>query len=151
VEAGADEVAIFGAASESFSRKNINCSISESLARFGPVAQAARDKGIRVRGYVSCVCGCPYEGQIAPEAVARVARALLDMGCYEISLGDTIGVGTPGTMRAMLQAVLKSQVPVDVLAVHCHDTYGQALANILTALQVRTTIYNFYKCLLKVE
>ncbi|KAF4530979.1 hypothetical protein B566_EDAN013253 [Ephemera danica] len=140
VAAGAEEVAIFGAASESFSRKNINCSISESLARFGAVAEAAREKGIRMRGYVSCICGCPYEGPIAPEAVARVARALLDMGCYEVSLGDTIGVGTPGTMRAMLQAVLKSQVPVNVIAVHCHDTYGQALANILTALQMGVSV-----------
>ncbi|XP_065340641.1 hydroxymethylglutaryl-CoA lyase, mitochondrial isoform X1 [Cloeon dipterum] len=138
--AGVEEIAIFGAASESFSRKNINCSIGESLARFGAVAQAAREKGVRVRGYVSCVVGCPYEGPIAPAAVARVTKTLLDMGCYEVSLGDTIGVGTPGTFAAMLQAVLDAHVPVHVLAVHCHDTYGQALANILTSLQMGVTV-----------
>jgi len=143
--AGVQEIAIFGAASESFSKKNINCSISESLARFAAVTEAAKEKGIKIRGYVSCVVGCPYEGPIAPEAVARVTRTLLDMGCYEVSLGDTIGVGTPGTMRAMLEAVMSAQVPVDVLAVHCHDTYGQALANILTALQVSFIIIFYLK------
>jgi len=128
-----DEVAIFGAASESFSQKNINCSIDESLARFAPIMVAAKDKGIKVRGYVSCVIGCPYEGDIAPQAVASVAKKLLDMGCYEISLGDTIGVGTPASVSAMLDAVLAA-VPVEKLAVHFHDTYGQALTNIYTAL-----------------
>lgn len=133
VDAGAQEIAVFGSASETFSRKNINCSIEESLQRFDEVLRAAEAKAIRVRGYVSCVVGCPYEGPVAPEAVARVAGRLYRAGCYEISLGDTVGVGTPGTVRPMLQAVLQ-QVPVEALAVHCHDTYGQALANILTSL-----------------
>jgi isopropylmalate/homocitrate/citramalate synthase len=134
VEAGVDEIAIFGAASETFSRKNINCSIAESLERFAPVAQAARAKGMRVRGYISCVAGCPYEGAIAPAAVAAVAKALDAMGCYEISLGDTIGVGTPGKVRAMIDAVAR-EVPIGRLAVHLHDTYGQALANLYAALE----------------
>jgi len=129
----ATEVAIFGAASEAFSQKNINCSISESLARFAPVMDAAKADGIKVRGYVSCVVGCPYQGDVAPTDVARVAKALLDMGCYEISLGDTIGVGTPDKVNAMLDAVL-AVVPKDKLAVHFHDTYGQALTNIYVAL-----------------
>lgn len=134
VAANADEVAIFGAASESFSQKNINCSIAESLERFEPVVAAAKEKGLRVRGYVSCVLGCPYEGDIAPEKVAWVSAKLLEMGCYEISLGDTIGVGTPLKTKRMLEAVLEV-VPSDKLAVHFHDTYGQALANILVALE----------------
>ena len=129
----ATEVAIFGAASEAFSQKNINCSISESLARFAPVVEAAKADGIKVRGYVSCVVGCPYQGDVAPTDVARVAKALLDMGCNEISLGDTIGVGTPDKVNAMLDAVL-AVVPADKLAVHFHDTYGQALTNIYVAL-----------------
>lgn len=132
--AGAKEIAIFGAASESFSQKNINCSIAESLARFAPVASAAKDAGIAVRGYVSCVLGCPYEGEIAPAAVASVSKALWDLGCYEISLGDTIGIGTPGKARAMLDAVA-AEIPIESLAVHFHDTYGQALANILACLE----------------
>jgi hydroxymethylglutaryl-CoA lyase len=131
--AGADEVAIFGAASEAFSQKNINCSIAESLARFAPVLAAAKADGIRVRGYVSCVVGCPYQGAVAPAEVARVAKALLEMGCYEISLGDTIGVGTPHSVLAMLDAVL-AVVPVTQIAIHFHDTYGQALTNIYAAL-----------------
>lgn len=131
--AGADEVAIFGAASEAFSQKNINCSIAESLARFAPVLAAAKADGVRVRGYVSCVVGCPYQGAVAPAEVARVAKALLDMGCYEISLGDTIGVGTPHSVLAMLDAVL-AVVPVTQIAIHFHDTYGQALTNIYAAL-----------------
>jgi len=135
MECGAKEVAIFGAASESFSKKNINCSIEESLARFKPVLSSAKEAGVKVRGYVSCVVGCPYEGSIDPKKVAMVAKMMLDMGCYEISLGDTIGVGTPGTIRAMLQEVEKV-MPLSKVAVHCHDTYGQALANILTALQM---------------
>jgi hydroxymethylglutaryl-CoA lyase len=133
--AGADEVAIFGAASESFSQKNINCSIAHSLERFEPVIAAAKAKQLKVRGYVSCVLGCPYEGEIAPEKVAEVSKTLLDMGCYEISLGDTIGVGTPVKTQQMLEAVLK-HVSADKLAVHFHDTYGQSLANILVALQL---------------
>ena len=133
--AGVAEIAIFGAASETFTRKNINCSIAESLERFAPVAGAAKEKGIRLRGYVSCVLGCPYEGEIAAAAVTEVAGRLLDMGCYEISLGDTIGVGTPAKARAMIEAVA-ARVPVDSLAVHFHDTYGQALVNILGCLEL---------------
>ena len=137
--AGATEVAIFGAASESFSRKNINCSIAESLDRFRPVAEAARAAGVKVRGYVSCVLGCPYEGEIAPDRVAEVAGALYEMGCYEVSLGDTIGTGTPGKAKAMIEACAR-RVPVEKLAGHYHDTYGQALANIYASLEngVRT-------------
>ena len=132
--ARAEEIAVFGAASETFARKNINCSIDESLDRFAPVCEAATRDGVRVRGYVSCVLGCPYEGEIAPAAVAHVAKRLLDLGCYEISLGDTIGVGTPAKAAAMIETVA-GQVPRERLAVHFHDTYGQALANILAALE----------------
>ncbi len=132
--AGADEVAIFAAASEAFSRKNINCSIAESLQRFAPVMAAASERGIPVRGYVSCVLGCPYEGEIAPQAVAAVTGELLAMGCYEVSLGDTIGCGTAGSMQRLLEVLLARFEPAQ-LAVHCHDTYGQALSNILVALQ----------------
>lgn len=131
----ADEVAIFGAASESFSQKNINCSIDESLERFAPIMVAAKKANIKVRGYVSCVLGCPYEGDIAPEQVATVAEKLYKMGCYEISLGDTIGVGTPDKVIKMIQAV-SARVPMNKLAVHFHDTYGQALTNIYAALQL---------------
>ncbi len=134
IECGVDEVAVFGAASESFSQKNINCSIAESLERFAPVVERARDQGIQVRGYVSCVLGCPYEGEIAPEQVAAVARALDQMGCYEVSLGDTIGTGTPIKARRMLEAVARD-VPVERLAAHFHDTYGQALANLAAVLE----------------
>ena len=137
--AGAEEIAVFGAASESFSRKNINCSIAESLERFRPVAEAALARGVRVRGYVSCVLGCPYEGEIAPSAVARVAAALHAMGCFEISLGDTIGTGTPRKTAAMLAAVT-AELPVTALAIHAHDTYGQALANVLTALELGVSV-----------
>ncbi|HVO04689.1 MAG TPA: hydroxymethylglutaryl-CoA lyase [Candidatus Cybelea sp.] len=133
--AGAKDIAIFAAASESFSRRNINCSIAESLERFRPVAERARKNGLTLRGYVSCVLGCPYEGEIAPSAVARVARALHDLGCAEISLGDTIGTGTPAKAKAMIETVA-AQVPMAQLAVHYHDTYGQALANILAALEL---------------
>jgi hydroxymethylglutaryl-CoA lyase len=134
IDAGATEVAVFAAASETFSQKNINCSIDESLARFAPVLQMAAGANIKVRGYVSCVLGCPYEGEIAPDAVLRVAKALQDMGCYEISLGDTIGTGTPVKTENLLATIL-SHIPASDLAVHFHDTYGQALANILVALQ----------------
>ncbi len=130
----ADEVAIFAAASESFSQKNINCSIAESIARFEPVIEAAKAENIPVRGYVSCVLGCPYGGEIAPQAVLEVTRALFEMGCYEVSLGDTIGTGTAGSMATLLDTLL-AHYPAEKLAVHCHDTYGQALANILVALQ----------------
>ncbi len=134
VAVNADEVAIFGAASESFSQKNINCSIEESLERFKPIMLSAKAKNIKVRGYVSCVLGCPYEGYISPEQVALVAEKLFKMGCYEISLGDTIGVGTPASVTKMLKAV-SAKVPTEALAVHFHDTYGQALTNIYAALQ----------------
>jgi hydroxymethylglutaryl-CoA lyase len=133
--AGATEVAIFGAASEAFSRKNINCSIAESLDRFRPVARAASESGIKVRGYISCVLGCPYEGDVEPARVADVADALHQMGCYEVSLGDTIGVGTPGKAKAMIEACAR-RVPVERLAGHYHDTYGQALANIYASLEL---------------
>lgn len=139
LEAGADEVAVFGAASESFSQKNINCSVSESLERFLPVMEAAKTNNIRVRGYVSCVLGCPYEGDIAPEKVRWVSEKLLEMGCYEISLGDTIGVGTPLKTQQMLEGLWQA-VPIEKLAVHFHDTYGQALANIFVALQMGVSV-----------
>ncbi|KAM6912974.1 hydroxymethylglutaryl-CoA lyase, mitochondrial [Xenentodon cancila] len=139
IQAGASEVAIFGAASELFSKKNINCSVEESLQRFDEVMKAAKEAAVPVRGYVSCVVGCPYEGKVAPEKVVHVAKRLYSMGCYEISLGDTIGVGTPGSMAEMLEGVSK-EVPVSALAVHCHDTYGQALANILVALQMGISV-----------
>lgn len=132
--AGVNEVAVFAAASESFSRHNINCSIADSLARFHPVMEAAREHGIPVRGYVSTVLGCPYEGDIDPQQVARVAGELADMGCHEISLGDTIGTGTPLKAKRMLAAVTQ-KVPVERLAAHFHDTYGQALANLFAVLE----------------
>jgi hydroxymethylglutaryl-CoA lyase len=137
--AGVEEIAVFGAASESFSRRNINCSIAESLDRFRPVAAAALAQSMRVRGYVSCVLGCPYEGEIAPAAVAALAGALQEMGCYEISLGDTIGVGTPRRAQAMV-ATVADTVPVEKLALHFHDTYGQALANILACLELGVAV-----------
>lgn len=133
--AGADEVAVFAAASETFSRRNINCSIEESLARFAPVLEQARARDVRVRGYVSCVADCPYEGPVSPSAVAHVASRLHAMGCFEISLGDTIGTGTPRRTAAMVQAVA-AEVPLARLAIHAHDTYGQALANVLTCLEL---------------
>ncbi|XP_010544284.1 PREDICTED: hydroxymethylglutaryl-CoA lyase, mitochondrial-like isoform X2 [Tarenaya hassleriana] len=135
VTAGAKEVAVFASASESFSRSNINCTIEESLSRYRAVANAAKERSIPVRGYVSCVVGCPVEGAVPPSKVAHVVKELYDMGCFEISLGDTIGVGTPGTVVPMLEAAM-AVVPADKLAVHFHDTYGQALANILISLQM---------------
>ncbi len=134
IAAGVDEVAVFGASSESFTQKNINCSIKESLERFVPVIERAREANIRVRGYVSTVMGCPYEGDIAPAQVASVCRDLYDMGCYEISLGDTIGVGTPIKAKTMLEAVA-AEIPVEKLAAHFHDTYGQALANLYAVIE----------------
>lgn len=131
---GVEEIAVFTAASEAFNQKNINCSIDESLQRFEPVMQAARDKGLRVRGYISTVLGCPYQGEVSLADVVRVAEALLDLGVDEISLGDTIGVGTADKARNLIRTVSES-VPVDKLAVHFHDTYGQALANILASLE----------------
>ncbi|WP_226564263.1 hydroxymethylglutaryl-CoA lyase [Shewanella chilikensis] len=139
LDAGADEVAVFAAASEGFSQKNINCSIEESIARFEPLLSRANEQGIRVRGYVSCVLGCPYDGEIAPAEVARVADILHQLGCYEISLGDTIGVGTPLKARKMLETVAE-RVPVERLALHFHDTYGQALANILACLETGVSV-----------
>ncbi|MCC7275085.1 MAG: hydroxymethylglutaryl-CoA lyase [Alphaproteobacteria bacterium] len=132
--AGVGEIAIFAAASESFARRNTNCSIDESFQRFAPVAAAATAAGMRVRGYVSCAVACPYEGPIAPAAVADVSARLMALGCYEVSLGDTIGVGTPGVVQAMLDAVA-ARVPRARMAVHFHDTWGQALANILASLE----------------
>jgi hydroxymethylglutaryl-CoA lyase len=139
IAAGAKEVAIFAAASESFTQRNINCSIEESLWRYKSVCSAAKAKGIPVRGYVSCALGCPIEGLVPPAKVAGVAKSLYDMGCYEISLGDTIGVGTPGTVLPLLQAVLEV-VPKEAVAVHFHDTYGQSLPNIIVALQMGIAI-----------
>lgn len=139
IEANANEVAIFASASESFSQKNINCSIAESLERFIPVMQAAKANNIRVRGYVSCVAGCPYEGDIPAAKVAEVAKALYNMGCYEISLGDTIGVGTPSLISSMINAVTES-TPIEKIAVHFHDTYGQAIANSYAALQLGVSV-----------
>ena len=133
--AGAEEVAVFAAASEAFSQKNINCSIAESLERFEPVMRAAKANGVRVRGYISCVAGCPYQGAVAPSAVAEVAAQLAAMGCYEISLGDTIGTGTPGKIQTMLAAVAQA-VPMEKLALHFHDTYGQALANLYAGMEL---------------
>ncbi|TYC53450.1 hydroxymethylglutaryl-CoA lyase [Rhodobacterales bacterium] len=130
----ADEVAIFGSASEGFSRKNINCSVAESIERFKPLAEKAREDGIPLRGYVSCVTDCPYDGETPPEKVAEVARSLFDLGCYEISLGDTIGAGTPETIGRMLDAVVQA-VPADRLAGHYHDTKGRALDNIEISLE----------------
>ena len=136
---GVQEIAVFGSASESFARKNINCSIAESLDRFRPVVERALARGIRVRGYVSCVLGCPYEGPIAPDAAADVIRQLAEMGCYEVSIADTIGVGTPLQARRVLERVARD-VAMDRLAVHFHDTYGQALANILACLEAGVSV-----------
>jgi isopropylmalate/homocitrate/citramalate synthase len=133
--AGATEIAVFAAASETFSRKNINASIDESLARYQEVCDAARSLAMTIRGYISCVLWCPYEGAIASEAVLRVAERLLAMGCYEVSLGETVGKGTPGEVQRLI-ATLIERIPRDMLAVHFHDTYGQALANVFAALQL---------------
>jgi hydroxymethylglutaryl-CoA lyase len=132
--AGAKVIAVFGSASEGFSRANINCSVAESIARFEPVIARARADGLRVRGYISCVLGCPYEGEVKPKAVVDVAKVLWDLGCYEISLGDTIGVGTPKKARELLRAVA-AHVPMANLAMHFHDTYGQALANLYAGME----------------
>lgn len=135
MDAGVDEVAVFAAASEAFSQKNINCSIRESIQRFTNVCEAALERGIRVRGYVSCTLGCPYQGEVPPADVARVVRELLALGCYEVSIGDTIGVGTPVKVQQVLQACLQ-EARLDKLAMHFHDTYGQALANLLAGLEL---------------
>ena len=141
VAAGVKEVAVFAAASEAFSQRNINCSISESLARFVPLIDAAHRHGITVRGYVSCVLGCPYDGDVAPHQVAAVAKELYAMGCYEVSLGDTIGTGTPTATRTLIEAVSAS-VPREKLAGHFHDTYGQALVNIYASLQEGIAVFD---------
>ena len=141
VAAGVKEVAVFAAASEAFSQRNINCSISESLARFVPIIEAAKLHGISVRGYVSCVLGCPYEGNVSAHQVAAVAKELYAMGCYEVSLGDTIGTGTPTATRAMFEAVT-ADVPREKLAGHFHDTYGQALVNIYASLQEGIAVFD---------
>lgn len=141
IAAGAKEVAVFGAASEAFSQKNINCSVAESLARFRPVVEAAKKADIAVRGYVSCVLGCPYQGEVPPLAVAEVAWALYEMGCYEISLGDTIGSGTPEKTKAMIEAVAK-RVPLKKIAGHYHDTYGMAVANIYASLELGVAVFD---------
>jgi len=139
VSANVDEIAVFAAASELFSQKNINCSIDESLQRFEPIMEAAREENIVVRGYISCVLGCPYEGCISPLKVAEVASRLMEMGCYEISLGDTIGVGTPVKVQEVIESVMQV-VDLDKIAVHFHDTYGQALANIYAALHMGVAV-----------
>jgi len=138
---GVTEVAVFGAASEAFSQKNINCSIAESLDRFRPVIDRARLSGVKVRGYVSCVLGCPYEGAVDPAKVAEVAASLMAMGCYEVSLGDTIGVGNPRAARIMLRRVAE-EVPMGRIALHFHDTYGQALANILACIELGARVFD---------
>jgi hydroxymethylglutaryl-CoA lyase len=132
--AGAKVIAVFGSASEGFSRANINCSVAESIERFKPVIARARSDGVKVRGYISCVLGCPYDGEIKPQAVVDVAKVLWDLGCYEVSLGDTIGVGTPKKARELLRAVA-GHVPMAHLAMHFHDTYGQALANLYAGME----------------
>jgi hydroxymethylglutaryl-CoA lyase len=139
MECGVKEVAVFAAASESFSQKNINCSIAESIERFEPLAEQALANGIKLRGYISCVVGCPYEGSVDIETVAGIAKQLLAMGCYEISLGDTIGVGTPASLEQLLNRLL-AEIPAEKLAVHLHDTYGQALANVLISLQMGISV-----------
>ncbi|MEK9942100.1 MAG: hydroxymethylglutaryl-CoA lyase [Gammaproteobacteria bacterium] len=136
--AGAREIAVFGAATETFSQKNINCSIDESLQRFEAVCMQARSDNVRVRGYISCVLGCPYEGEVDPGSVARIAQALMDMGCSDLSLGDTIGVGTADKARRLVEACAK-HVGIEKIAVHFHDTYGQALANILACIELGVT------------
>lgn len=141
LEAGVKEVAVFAAASEAFSQKNINCSIAESLARFVPVVEAARAQGVSVRGYVSCVLGCPYEGEVAAEQVAAVAAELHAMGCYEVSLGDTIGTGNVGSTRRMFE-VVGGRIPREQLAGHFHDTYGQAVANIYASLLEGISVFD---------
>ena len=141
IAAGATEVAVFGAASEAFSQKNINCSVAESLERFRPMIEVAAAAGVKVRGYVSCVLGCPYQGEVAPQTVAEVAWALYKMGCYEISLGDTIGAGTPEKTKVMIEAVAK-HVPLKKIAGHYHDTYGMAIANIYASLQSGVAIFD---------
>ena len=139
LDAGVKEIAIFAAASETFSQKNINCSIAESLQRFVPVVAQAQQQNVKIRGYVSCVMGCPYEGRIAVNTVVNVVRQLIDLGCYEVSLGDTIGIGSPRMTERLIQS-LTNDIAINQLAVHFHDTYGQALVNIYAALQLGISV-----------
>jgi hydroxymethylglutaryl-CoA lyase len=139
--AGVEEIAGFAAATESFSQRNTNCTIAESMERFAPVCKRALESGVKVRGYISVVLGCPYEGEVKPEIVADIAKRLYDFGCYEISLGDTIGVGTPGKTERLFETV-RQKVPVSKLGGHFHDTYGQALANILAAMEVGVSTFD---------
>jgi hydroxymethylglutaryl-CoA lyase len=139
IAVNANEVAIFAAASEEFSQKNINCSIAESIQRFEQLMQAAKEKHIPVRGYISCVAGCPYSGKVEPTQVAKIAQDLLALGCYEISLGDTIGVGTAGEIKRLIE-IIQKDIPAEKLAVHMHDTYGQALANIFASLEMGISV-----------
>ncbi|BFM13376.1 hydroxymethylglutaryl-CoA lyase [Simiduia litorea] len=139
--AGATEVAIFAAASEAFSQKNINCSIAESIERFAPILQAAQAQNLPVRGYVSCIAGCPYEGEISASKVAEVSDILFQAGCYEVSLGDTIGTGTPAIIERVVDLTSK-KIPMSQLALHAHDTYGQAIANIYRALQMGMSVFD---------
>ncbi len=141
IASGVDEIAVFGAASESFSQRNTNCSIAQGLQRFEPVAKAALDAGLSVRGYISVVIDCPYEGSVDPNIVRDVAHALMDMGCYEVSLGDTIGTATPSKMLKMLESV-NQKVCISNLAGHCHNTYGQALANVLSMLEAGVSVFD---------
>ena len=141
IEADAKEIAIFGSATEGFSHRNINCSIAESLQKFKPIVDRAIKEGIKIRGYISVVLGCPVEGEVLPEKVGDVAKALMDMGCYEISLGDTIGIGTPTKVQRLLDIMLKD-IQVNQIAGHFHDTYGQALANILTSLEYGVSTFD---------
>ena len=142
------EIAVFTSASEGFSRKNTNCSISDSIIRLREVTRAAQEKGINVRGYVSCIVKCPYDGVVSADAVLKVTSELLEMGCYEVSLGDTLGIGTAGDMERILERLYDAKIKPSQLALHCHDTYGQALSNVLIALEVKSSklallIYNF--------
>jgi hydroxymethylglutaryl-CoA lyase len=141
VAAKVDEIVIFGAASETFSQKNINCSIDESITRFAPVAKATKEAGLRLRGSISCCLGCPYEGAIAPDAVTKVVSRFRDLGCDEIDIADTIGVGTADQVKRVIESAAK-EFPIDRLAGHYHDTYGQALANVLASLQAGLSIFH---------
>ncbi len=144
-EAGAKVIAVFASASEGFSRANINCSVAESILRFKPVVARAKADGVKVRGYVSCVLGCPYDGEVKPQAVVNVAKVLWELGCYEVSLGDTIGVGTPVKARQLLRAVA-GVVPMASLAMHFHDTYGQALANLYAGMEEGARVIDSADC-----
>lgn len=138
--AGAEEIAVFASATDQFSLKNINCTVQQSLERFQPIVSTALSRGLKVRSYISCVVGCPYSGRVDQERVANIAVSLLEMGCYEVSLGDTIGVGNPKSITDLIRAVLNRGVPVSALAIHCHDTRGTALANVLAALSLGVSV-----------